>query len=129
MNKDANESLKMVLKENVLHDDIETFKKICMNIVSDNNDMQYVLNKALNGDEEAKSTIINMVRQKLDTKPLHYSLDSLFEIIKLEKKAQEADEKRRFDNNCERYRQMMKSNENEPFERRRDAINKFRAGY
>jgi hypothetical protein len=48
---------------------------------------------------------------------------------RLEKEAQEADEKRRFDSNCERYRRMMKSNENEPFEKRKDAINKFRAGY
>ena len=29
---------------------------------------------------------------------------------------------------CERYRAMMKANEDKSFEERRDAINKFRAG-
>lgn len=36
--------------------------------------------------------------------------------------------KSEFDKNCERYRQMMKEIENEPFEKRRDRINAFRAG-
>lgn len=34
-----------------------------------------------------------------------------------------------FDEVCNRYRQMMKSNENKSWEERRDAINRFRCGY
>lgn len=43
-------------------------------------------------------------------------------------KTQKTEKEMQFENNCERYRAMMKSIKNEPYSVQRDRINRFRAG-